>query len=251
MDSKEIDQHGAWFNTTAAQQELEFADFGVRNSRLKRVLISVLTVVSFLVPGVAGVWLSFNGHRTEAGIAVCFALAMPLVWVCVAFWPSTLIAAPIVGRYRNTHPVVVIILCFLAAGWQYCVIAAWTLGVFLFFAGRMYAGVTLPMSALAYGVVLGPLSFMAERDPGSDSSPLLALAFALLVFATIVVGYVQDLSLATLIGGLIVLTVLTAGLNTFLVGRAALQLRRSGFDPTEGDAVGVGRTLHEALSRGP
>ena len=161
----------------------------------------------------AGTWLSLNGHSTEAGLAVCFALAM-LVWIFVAFWPSTLIAAPIVGRYRNTHPLTVIILCFLAAGWQYCVIAAWTLGVFLFFSERMYPGVTLPMAALAYGVVLGPLSFMAESDPGSDSSPLLALAFAVLTFATIVVGYLLDVTIVTVIAGLIVLTVLTAELNT-------------------------------------
>ena len=45
-----------------------------------------------------------------------------------------------------------IILSFVAAGWQYCVIAAWTLGVFLFFSERIYPGVTLPMTALAYGV---------------------------------------------------------------------------------------------------
>ena len=172
---------------------------------------------------------------------------MPLVWTFVAFWPSTVIAAPIVGRYRNTHLLIVIVLSFLAAGWQYCVIAAWTLGVFLFFSERMYPGVTLPMMALAYGVVLGPLSFMAQSDPGVDSSPLLALAFAVLSFATIVVGYLLDVTIVTVIGGLIVLTVLTAVLTTTLAGRAAL--RRSGVDPTARDAMGVGRTLHQAITR--
>ena len=250
MGSTEFDQHGAWFNTTAAGHEAEFADFDVRNSRLKRVLRGLFTLVSFLVPGAAGAWLCLNGHRTEAVIAICFALAMPLVWICVAFWPSTLIAAPILGRYRNTHPLVVIVLGFLAAGWQYCVIAAWTLGVFLFFSERMYPGVTLPMSALVFGVVLGPLSFMAEKDPGSDSSPLLALAFALLTFATIVVGYLQSVSLVSVIAALVVLAMLMAGLNTFLVGRAALRLRRSGFDPMDVDSTGVGRALHQAINRG-
>ncbi len=249
MDPTGINQHGAWFNTTEAAPNDDFAELGVRSSRPRRLVIGVLTLVSFLVPGVAGTWLSLNGHSTEAGLAVCFALAMPLVWIFVAFWPSTLIAAPIVGRYRNTHPLTVIILCFLAAGWQYCVIAAWTLGVFLFFSERMYPGVTLPMAALAYGVVLGPLSFMAESDPGSDSSPLLALAFAVLTFATIVVGYLLDVTIVTVIAGLIVLAVLTAVLNTTLAGRAALRLWRSGVDPTARDATGVGRTLHQAISR--
>ena len=106
-----------------------------------------------------------------------------------------------------------------------------------------------PMAALAYGVVLGPLSFMAESDPGSDSSPLLALAFAVLTFATIVVGFLLDVTIVTVIAGLIVLTVLTAVLNTTLAGRAALRLWRSGVDPTARDATGVGRTLHQAISR--
>ncbi len=250
MDSRDINQHGAWFNTTNAAPDDDFVEFGVRSSRPRRLVIGVLTLVSFLIPGAAGTWLSLNGHRTEAGIAVCLALAMPLVWTFVAFWPSTVIAAPIVGRYRNTHPLAVIILCFLAAGWQYCVIAAWTLGVFLFFSERMYPGVTLPMAALAYGVVLGPLSFMAESDPGSDSSPLLALAFAVLTFATIVVGFLLDVTIVTVIAGLIVLTVLTAVLNTTLAGRAAVRVRRSGVDPTARDAIGVGRALHQAISRG-
>lgn len=140
-----------------------------------------------------------------------------------------------------------IILSFVAAGWQYCVIAAWTLGVFLFFSERIYPGVTLPMTALAYGVVLGPLLFMAQSDPGVDSSPLRALAFAVLAFATIVVGYLLDVTIVTVIGGLIVLTVLTAVLTTTLAGRAAL--RRSGVDPTARDAMGVGRTLHQAITR--
>ena len=107
--------------------------------------------------------------------------------------------------------------------------------------------VSLPMTALAYGVVLGPLLFMAQSDPGVDSSPLRALAFAVLAFATIVVGYLLDVTIVTVIGGLIVLTVLTAVLTTTLAGRAAL--RRSGVDPTARDALGVGRTLHQAITR--
>ena len=103
------------------------------------------------------------------------------------------------------------------------------------------------MTALAYGVVLGPLLFMAQSDPGVDSSPLRALAFAVLAFATIVVGYLLDVTIVTVIGGLIVLTVLTAVLTTTLAGRAAL--RRSGVDPTARDALGVGRTLHQAITR--
>ena len=49
MDSTDIGQHGAWFNTTTGGHEAEFAELGVRTTRLKRVLMGLLTLVSFVV----------------------------------------------------------------------------------------------------------------------------------------------------------------------------------------------------------
>ena len=60
MDPTDINQHGAWFNTTEAAPDDDFVEFGVRSSRSRRLVIGVLTLVSFLIPGAAGIWLSLK-----------------------------------------------------------------------------------------------------------------------------------------------------------------------------------------------
>lgn len=252
MEPTSFDRPGAWFNTTDAKivaDEDVFADTIGIGRRLSRIVIRVLTVVSFLGSGAAGVWLALHGHRKEAAIGLGLAIAMPIVWSVVAFWPSTLIAAPIMGRYRCTRPTTVVVRSLLAAGWQYCVIATWTLGVFVLFARYMYPGVILPMTALAYGAVLGPLSFMAGRDPGIDSAPVLALAYTLVVFATLVVCYSLDATIVASAVCLGVLAALAAGIQTTISARAAMRQRRDSFDAQAGEPGSVGRSLHQSISR--
>ena len=248
MESTEIDRHGAWFNTTDVSDadEREFASVLGIGRRLERIAIGALTLVSFLGPGAAAVWLALHGYRKEALIGLGLAIAMPIVWTVVAFWPSSLIAAPILGRNRNTHTATVVILSFLAAGWQYCVIAAWTLGVFMFFARQMHPGVVLPMTAVAYGAVLGPLSFMASNDSGSESAPVLALGYTLVVFGMLLVCYRLDATVVASAVSLGVLALLGAGVNTTISARAAIRQRPH----APGDQLGeVGRTLHKAINK--
>lgn len=248
METTDTSQYGAWFNTTSAGSP---ADPEVdQGGRFTRLLIGLLTIVSFLGPGAAGVWLALHGDRKAAGLGVAFAVGMPLVWTFVAFWPSTLIAAPVLGRGRITHPLVVLALSFLAAGWQYVVIAGWTFGVCMYLARYTHPGNEVLMGALAYGVVLGPLSFMAARDAGTESAPALTLVFALLSFATIATCYVVQAAFSTPITWLVILVLLAAGLNASLSARAALRLQRAGVDPHAIEGGSVNRALHQVISRG-
>jgi hypothetical protein len=215
-------------------------------TRILRVLLIVLTLVNFLGPCAAGIWLALHGYRIEAGIGLGFALVVPLVWSWVAFRPSAMLAGPLVARGDRAHPILVIIIGFVAAGWQYCVIAAWTFGVFLFFEDRLGVGMPVPMLVWVYGTVMVPLSFMASREFGVDNASALALVFALAAFGVILVLYLQFAPLLTTVSWLLVLAAAAALANSVLAGRAATRQRRAYLEKC-GEASELGRALHEAL----
>lgn len=117
-------------------------------ARALRVGLVILTLATFLGPVAAGVWLALRGYHAEVGVGVVFAVIAPVAWSCVAFGPAAVLAAPVSGHRDGAHPAVVVLVALVAAGWQYCVIAAWTLAVFLFFRDRF--GAAMPAPALAW-----------------------------------------------------------------------------------------------------
>ncbi len=247
MSTTDVERHGAWFSspTAATASDVELDD---GRGGLRAAFISLLTLVNFLVPFAAGLWLAYRGHRIEAGIGIGLGIALPFVWSVAAFWPTTLIASTVTQRGRQPHPVLVVLVSFAAAGWQYCVIAAWTLGVFLFFEGRAYPAIALPMLAWAYGTVMGPLSYMASKDPGLDSAPSLALMFAFVVCLVIALMYLTNATMQTTVWCLAALAVGGALLNAVLAGRAAARQRKARrVLPVTDKESELGRELHRAL----
>jgi hypothetical protein len=214
--------------------------------RVARVLLVILTLVNFLGPCAAGMWLALHGYRTEAAIGLGFGLGVPFVWSWVALRPSMKIAEPLAIRGERAHPMLVIILGFIAAGWQYCVIAAWTLGVFWFFEDRIGWGMPIPMLVWVYGTVMCPLSFMASKDAEFGSAPVLALGFALAAFGVILAIYLARWPVMTTVYWLAALAVLSAAANSAIAGRAAFKQRNACVGKTE-DPGGINRALYEAL----
>ncbi|MHC4826841.1 MAG: hypothetical protein ACYTEY_09820 [Planctomycetota bacterium] len=214
--------------------------------RVARVLLTILTLVNFLGPCAAGMWLALHGYRLDAAIGLGFAISVPFIWSLVALRPSMMIAGPLTVRGDNAHPVLVIVLGFIAAGWQYCVIAAWTFGVFLFFEDRIGWGMPIPMLVWVYGTVMCPLSFMASRDSDVASAPVLALGFALAAFGVILAIYLARWPAMTTVYWLAVLAVLAASANAALAGRAAFKQRKAYVEKPQ-DPGGISRALYEAL----
>jgi hypothetical protein len=211
-----------------------------------RVLLIMVTVVNFLGPCAAGMWLALHGFRFEAGIGLCFAVVVPFVWSWLAFRPSAKLAGPLVVRGDLAHPALVTTIAFIAAGWQYCVLAGWTLGVFLFFEGRIGWGMPVPMLVWVYGTVMGPLSFMACNDREIDSGPVLALGFALAAFGVILAVYLARAPQLATVYWLAGLVVLGALVNALLAGRTAVRLRRDYVEKPK-EPGGINRALYEAL----
>ena len=149
-------------------------------------------------------------------------------------------------RGERAHPVLVIVLGFIAAGWQYCVIAAWTFGVFMFFENRIGWGMPIPMLVWVYGTVMCPLSFMASKDGDFGSAPVLVLGFALAAFGVILAIYLARWPVMTTVYWLAVLAVLAAAANSALAGRAAVNQRRACVEKPQ-DPGGGNRALYEAL----
>jgi len=215
-------------------------------ARVGRVTLTILTVINFLGPCAAGMWLALHGYRTEAAIGLGFGLGVPIVWTVVALRPSMMIAEPLAVRGVHARPLLVIVLGFLATGWQYCVIAAWTLGVFMFFEDRIGWGMPIPMLVWVYGTVMCPLSFMASRDAEFGSAPVLALGFALAAFGVILAIYVARWPVMTTVYWLAALAMLAAAANAALAGRAAFKQRQAGVGKPQ-DPGEINRALYEAL----
>ncbi|MHC4272406.1 MAG: hypothetical protein ACYSUR_01905 [Planctomycetota bacterium] len=226
--------------------QLDGGAWRVHMARVLRVVLVILTLVNFLGPCAAGMWLALRGYRIEAGIGLGFAVVVPFVWSLVALRPSMMIAGPLTLRGERAPPLLVIVVGFVAAGWQYCVLAAWTFGVFLFFEDRIGWGMPLPMLVWVYGTVMCPLSFMASKEADFGSAPVLALGFALTAFGTILAIYLARWPVITTVHWLAVLTVLAAAANSALAGRAAVKQRRA-YAEKPPDAGGINSALYEAL----
>jgi hypothetical protein len=227
-------------------EQLDGGAWRVTLARALRVALVVLTLVNFLGPCAAGMWLALRGYRLEAGIGLGFAVVVPFVWSLVALRPSMMIAGPLTMRGDRAHPLLVVVIGFIASGWQYCVIAAWTFGVFLFFEDRIGWGMPLPMLVWVYGTVMCPLSFMASKDADFGSAPVLALGFALAAFGTILAIYLARWPVMTTVSWLAALTVLAAAANAVIAGRAAVKQRQARAEKPE-DPGGINRALYEAL----
>jgi hypothetical protein len=222
------------------------APWRVIAARVARVTLTILTVVNFLGPCAAGMWLALHGYRIEAAIGLGFGLGVPVVWCVVALRPSMMIAEPLAARGERAHPWLVIVLAFIATGWQYCVIAAWTLGVFMFFEDRIGWGMPIPMLVWVYGTVMCPLSFMASEDAEWGSAPVLALGFALAAFGVILAIYLARWPVMTTVYWLAVLSVLAAAASAALAGRAAFKQRKTYVEKPQ-DPGGINSALYEAL----
>jgi hypothetical protein len=217
-------------------------------ARALRVGLIGLTLINFLGPCAAGMWLAFHGYRFAVGAGLGFAILVPFVWSWVAFRPTTMLAGPMTTQGDRAHPLLVVVIGFIAAGWQYCVIAAWTLGVFAFFEDRIGFGMPVPMLVWAYGTVMGPLSFMASRDADVNSAPALALGFALVAFGVILALYLAHAPLLTTGFWLLGLAVPAALANATLAGRAAVRQRKTYLEKSD-EVDALGRDLHKALRR--
>lgn len=218
-----------------------------RGSRLVRASLGLITIVNFLVPFAAGLWLAFHGERRAAAVGVGAAIALPLIWSWVGFRTTVVIAGCIAGHGRRPHPLIVAPVSFATAAWQYGLIAAWTLAVFLYFEDMTYVGNTLPMLAWGYGIVMCPLSYMASKDPGLDSAPVLALTFAFLCCAVIAACYRVNVEVRTAAMYLAGLTAVSAMATAAAAALAAAQLRRRLAGGDGGSGRDLGRDLHRAL----
>ncbi len=216
--------------------------------RLVRTLLVLWMVANFLVPFAAGLWLAVKGHRLIAAAGLAMAIGFPIAWSLLAAHPAQLIAGPVTRRGAEAGPRRVTITCFIASGWQYCVLALWTLGVFAWFGARTYPGIELPMMVWAYGTVMGPFSWMAGGDHGSDSAPALALAFAFT--ACLVNAALHHWAVPLPTSGVLLGLLVTAGaaVNATVVGRASMRAHRSGA-ARQADLESLGRNLHGIMAR--
>ncbi len=249
MDPTGIHRWGPGFEPPAEPRVDEAATSRRPWVRVGRALLVLAKLANFIVPFAAGLWLALRGHRVDAGTGLAMALSFPIGWSLLASHPAQLIAGTVASRGAAPGPRRVMITCFLATGWQYCFLAASTLAVFSWFGGRVRAHNELPLMLWAYGAVMGPFSWMAGADHGSDSAPSFALGFAFvacLVNAALVHWSIALTTSAVVLG---LLAGAGAALNAALAGRAAARLRRGGPAARRAEIETVGRNLHGILAR--
>ena len=145
-----------------------------------KVIISVVgTIVLILnvISGITGgIWLAILGHWWSIGIGIGFAVVMPWIYSLLSL-PSTGLAF-IVGFFAERGSKTFTgLLGLLASLYQYALIAAWNISVFLFFMDRADEKSVIPYLFWCFSTVMAPLSYMAKNEPPESFGTWLGLFF--------------------------------------------------------------------------
>jgi hypothetical protein len=121
----------------------------------------LLTSAIVLVPFATGVWLAMNGHAEVAAMGAGVGLATPLVWSLLARGPADSIAGPArPSGDQETRPLSATVCGFVGACWQYGVLAAWTMVVFIHLVAPSSPEVESQVLLWGYGTIMAPIALM-------------------------------------------------------------------------------------------
>jgi hypothetical protein len=153
----------------------------------------LLTSAIVLVPFATGVWLAMDGHAEVAAMGVGVGLATPLVWSLLARGPADSIGGPArPSADQETRPLTATFFGFLGACWQYAVLAAWTMVVFIYLVAPSSPEVHSQVLLWGYGTIMAPIALMTGHR--GNWTPLIVGLF-IYVAASIIHSF--DLLLAT------------------------------------------------------
>ena len=156
------------------------------------------------VGGIAsGLWLIFLGRWADVGLGILVLMAGGFL-LGFAILPGIIFAVPAMYFQRKAIRSGMLFFAFLSVAYTMLVIAIWCSAIFFTFATRADSAASLIALLLwSYGVAIGPLAFLAQKDADNEYSMLstfFAQAAYLLVIALAIVVGVSPLIAFIMIG---------------------------------------------------
>jgi hypothetical protein len=158
-----------------------------------------LVILNSLGIFAALVWLALLGRWSALGLGVVISF-LGFIVLSLAILPGLVLAAPAAFFVARGRHHAAFFFGALSLLYTFGVIAVWTFVVFWMVANRTTgAADVIPMMIWAYAVAIGPLSFMASREPDNPGTGLTMLAAQLgLVILMVTIAVVHDSNAATL-----------------------------------------------------
>ena len=145
------------------------------------------------VGGIAsGLWLILLGRWADVGLGILVLMAGGfLLWFAIL--PGIIFAVPAMYFQRKAIRSGMLFFTFLSVAYTMLVITIWCSAIFFTFATRADSAASLIVLLLwSYGVAIGPLAFLAQKDAGNEYSMLSTFfaqaAYLFVIALDIVVG---------------------------------------------------------------
>ena len=116
----------------------------------------------------SGIWLAILGEWWAIGYGVAGLFFSSMI-IGIAMMPGLLFAAPAAILAEKGKLLLAFPLVLLSQLYTYSVVIAWCMLVFLFYMANVKPNSFWPLLIFSYGVALGPLMYMSQREQQSGS----------------------------------------------------------------------------------
>ena len=138
-----------------------------------QAIISILTIPLMLLNffgGIAsGIWLAVLGQWWAIGYGIA-GLFFSSSLLGLAMMPGLVFAAPASMLAQKGKLILAFPLMLLSQLYTYLVVIAWCIFVFIFFISHSSSNLFWPLLIWSYGVALGPLMYMVQREQMAGNS---------------------------------------------------------------------------------
>lgn len=169
-------------------ENVEDSGEGVASLLLKKTLdlvVTILIFVNFFAGIVGGIWLTFSGGFSLVVYGIILSFVMPWGYT-LATLPQMGLMALLIKPIENGNKILATIFGVLGSSYGNLILAIWTVFVF----ENLVIQPNFPLAPLllwGYSTVMGPLSYMASKEPPESIGTSMGLLFAQLSYVLLTI----------------------------------------------------------------
>jgi hypothetical protein len=155
-------------------------------AKLANVLVVPFALLNAFGGIVSGIWLAVLGEWGSIGygIGILFGGGFGLG---LAMMPGMLLAAPAVILLQKGNKIWGYVFGFLSQLYTIAVLTVWCIAVLYFFLTRINDQSTIPILLWSYGIAIGPIAWLAEKELQSGNEyAMLSTFFAQIAYLLVI-----------------------------------------------------------------
>lgn len=153
---------------------------------------------------VSGIWLAILGEWGLIGIGI-LALFVSSMGIGLAMMPGMIFALPAMALLEKGKKISGYFFGFLSTLYTTAVLVVWCIAVLLYFVKHADHGSIIPILIWSYGIAIGPISWLAQKDrQGGNEHAMVSTFFIQVAYLITILGIlflqVTVLNVTVLIG---------------------------------------------------